>query len=103
VFRNVRDYGAQGNGEHDDTQAFIDAANSGIRCMENCAGTSIHGATVFVPPGRYLIRRSVMLPVYTQLVGDPDDRPVLIRGQRFEGENILDTNRYIEGGNGRKW
>ena len=44
---NVRNFGAKGDGRHDDTQAFMDAI---------AAGTD---GAIFVPPGRYLITRIV--------------------------------------------
>lgn len=43
VAANVRDFGAKGDGEHDDTQAFKDAI----------AKTS--SGAIFIPPGRYVI------------------------------------------------
>ena len=46
---NVRDFGAKGDGRHDDTQAFLDAVAAGKE------------GAIFVPPGRYLITRIVRI------------------------------------------
>jgi hypothetical protein len=48
---NVRDFGAIGNGEKDDTPAF----NGAIAAML----ATPTGGTLFVPPGRYLIKGEV--------------------------------------------
>jgi len=62
--RNVRDYGALGNGSADDTAAFQNAIDS----------LPSSGGTVFVPPGNYMIDavRQVRLRSYMHLQMDPD-------------------------------
>ena len=47
VVLNVKDFGAVGDGRHDDTRAFIDAIGAGRE------------GAILVPPGRYLITRIV--------------------------------------------
>lgn len=62
--RNVRDYGARGNGSTDDTTAFQNAINS----------LPSGGGTVFVPAGNYMIDalRSVNLRSRMHLQMHPD-------------------------------
>ena len=62
--RSVKNYGAVGNGSHDDTSAFQNAINS----------LPATGGTVFVPAGTYLIDaiRSVKLRSLMHLQLDPN-------------------------------
>jgi len=64
AIRNVRDYGALGNGVHDDTAAIQAAINS----------LPAEGGTVIVPPGTYMIdtTRKVNLRSAMCLLMDPD-------------------------------
>jgi len=55
VFRNVKDplFGAVGDGLHDDTAAIQKAISYGTRCGENCGSSSVKGAIVYFPAGKY--------------------------------------------------
>ena len=66
--RNVRNYGARGNGSHDDTAAIQSAINS----------LPASGGTVYVPAGTYMIDalRSINLRNYMHLKLDPDAKLV---------------------------
>jgi glucan 1,3-beta-glucosidase len=99
------DYGAKGDGDTDDWKAFRDAMADGDRCGSKCNGTSAKGAIVYVPEGKYLISRPIMMFYFTFLVGDatPNKRPTIIGSNNFEGIALIDTNQYIDGGNGTKW
>ena len=72
-FRNVRDYGAKGDGVTDDTQAFIRALDEGrgsVRAKE--------AANVYVPPGTYLVSDTLIVWRATMLAGDADNPPTIL-------------------------
>ena len=65
IFRNVRDFGAVGNGVNDDTAA-IQAAIDHDR--EDGSPTKLP-AVVYLPPGTYLISDTLVCWFYTHLIG----------------------------------
>ncbi|EFQ32592.1 glucan 1,3-beta-glucosidase [Colletotrichum graminicola M1.001] len=105
VFRNVRDFGAKGDGVTDDTAAINLAISSGQRCGPGtCKGETTSPATVYFPPGTYLISGSIIDYFYTQIIGDPNDRPVIKAAADFPTNTtlgLLDGNQY--GANGLAW
>jgi len=58
---NVRDYGALGDGTHNETAAFRAALN---------AAETRGGGTVYVPRGRYLLTGELIIPPFTTLRGE---------------------------------
>jgi len=72
-FRNVRDYGATGDGTTDDTAAFIRALDEGRGSVRHKAP-----ATIYVPPGTYLLSDTLILWKPTALIGDADHPPTLV-------------------------
>ena len=62
---NVKDYGATGDGETDDTAAFTSLLSDLRRSGE--------GATVFVPAGKYRITRTLSVPANVHLRGQWND------------------------------
>ncbi|KAI5868058.1 pectate lyase superfamily protein-domain-containing protein [Durotheca rogersii] len=109
-FRNVRDFGAVGDGVTDDTAAINRAASAmskdnlgETRCDADCGSTTTLGALVYFPPGVYLISSPVIQYYYTQFVGNPTNRPVIKGAANFSGIALIDGNKYIPNGGGRQW
>jgi hypothetical protein len=72
-FRNVRTYGAKGDGATDDTAAFIRALDEGR------GRTGVKSpANVYVPPGTYLISDTLILWRATLLAGDEECPPTIV-------------------------
>ena len=72
-FRNVRDFGAKGDGVTDDTEAFIRALDEGRGSVR-----AKSAANVYVPPGTYIISDTLIVWRATMLAGDADDPPTLL-------------------------
>ena len=58
---NVQDFGAKGDGVHNETGAFRAALD---------AAEKNGGATVYVPRGRYMLTGELIMPAYTRLKGE---------------------------------
>lgn len=95
IFRNVRDFGARGDGVTDDTQSINNAISAGARCGQNCDSNTITPAIVYFPPGTYVVSRPIIQYYYTQLIGDAIDRPVLQAAPGFEGIGVIDSDPYV--------
>ncbi|KAI0410472.1 pectate lyase superfamily protein-domain-containing protein [Xylaria grammica] len=109
-YRNVKDFGAVGDGVTDDTAAINRAAASfstgdltTMRCGRDCGSTTVLGAVVYFPPGTYLISSPIIQFYYTQFVGNPNTRPVIKGSHDFVGIALFDSDVYIPGGNGAEW
>ncbi|KAM0344346.1 hypothetical protein ACHAPU_007705 [Fusarium lateritium] len=101
IFRNVKDFGAVGDGVTDDTAAINAAISAGVRCSSGvCKGSTISPATVYIPSGTYLISSSIIDLYYTQIVGDPTDRPIIKASGSFSKDTfgLIDANPYLPGG-----
>ncbi|KAK4247523.1 glucan 1,3-beta-glucosidase [Corynascus novoguineensis] len=85
-YRDVTDYGAKGDGVHDDTEAINAAIQDGNRCGLECGNTFIKGAIIYFP-----------------FIGHPIDRPIILGCETFSGIALFDTDPYIPGGNGAQW
>ncbi|PAV23600.1 glycoside hydrolase family 55 [Pyrrhoderma noxium] len=104
VFRNVKDFGAKGDGVTDDTAAINAAMSSGDRCGNaNCDSTTTSPAIVYFPPGTYLVSQPIVAWYYTQLIGDARNPPTLLAAANFVGIAVIDADPYIPGGNGNQW
>ncbi|KAF7295343.1 hypothetical protein MIND_01073700 [Mycena indigotica] len=104
VFRNVKDFGARGDGVTDDSAAINSAISSGNRCGGgSCPSSTVTPALVYFPPGRYLVSKAIIMYYYTQLVGDARNPPTLIATSGFTDIAIVDVDPYIPGGNGAQW
>lgn len=99
VYRNVRAYGAAGDGNKDDTNAIQNAINSdgkGGNRYRNEVTT--RPAEVFVPGGTYRISRTIDLRLNTILVGDPNDRPVFKASSGFSGGSLINGYDFATDG-----
>ncbi|PVH70347.1 glycoside hydrolase family 55 protein [Cadophora sp. DSE1049] len=101
VFRNVKtDFGAKGDDLTDDTKAINLAISSGNRCGQNCYSSSTKNAIVYFPGGTYLVSSSIIALYGTQLIGNPNDMPILKATSRFIGLGVISTDVYVGGGKG---
>ncbi|KIY69225.1 glycoside hydrolase family 55 protein [Cylindrobasidium torrendii FP15055 ss-10] len=109
VFRNVKDYGAVGDGSTDDTAAINAAIQDGDRCGGSvgietvCNSTTITPAVVYFPSGTYVVSTPIIAYYTTQLIGDPNNIPTLSASPSFAGIAVIDTDPYIDGGSGAQW
>jgi hypothetical protein len=98
IFRNVKDYGAKGDGQTDDTAAIQRAITSGNRCAPGiCQSTTRTPAVVYFPQGTYLISASIIDYYYTQIIGNPNCLPTLLATSNFSttgGLGLIDGSPY---------
>ncbi|KAH6653965.1 putative Exo-beta-1,3-glucanae [Truncatella angustata] len=102
VFRNVKDYGARGDGVTDDTKAINLAISDGNRCAPGtCASSTTTPALVYFPPGTYIVSGAIVGYYYTQIIGNPNCLPVIKASSDFDDAWVIDGNQY--GANGLGW
>ncbi|KAI1742280.1 glycoside hydrolase family 55 protein [Xylaria scruposa] len=95
VFRNVKDYGAKGDGTTDDTDAINKAVTDGPgRCIDKCDSRTTHPAIVYFPSGTYLVKKPIVQTYYTQFVGDALNIPTIKGSADFSGMGVIDANPY---------
>ncbi|KAI1212403.1 glycoside hydrolase family 55 protein [Annulohypoxylon truncatum] len=95
VFRNVKDYGAKGDGTTDDTQAINRAVQDGAnRCITHCDSRTSTPAIVYFPPGVYMVSNPINQTYYTQFIGDANDIPTIKALPNFDGMAVIDANPY---------
>ncbi|CAK7204380.1 hypothetical protein SEUCBS139899_007136 [Sporothrix eucalyptigena] len=94
VFRNVKDYGAVGDGVTDDTDAINQAIMDGNRCGEGCASSTTTPAIVYFPSGTYLLSSSLLPAYMTQMIGDPNSPPTLKATSDFQGQGLINGDPY---------
>ncbi|KAF9443873.1 glycoside hydrolase family 55 protein [Macrolepiota fuliginosa MF-IS2] len=104
VFRNVKDFGARGDGVTDDTAAINAAIQAGNRCGGgNCGSSTITPAVVFFPKGTYLVSAPIVAYYYTQLIGDARSPPTLLASASFSGMAVIDADPYLPNGGGAQF
>ncbi|KAJ5131227.1 uncharacterized protein N7515_007266 [Penicillium bovifimosum] len=101
IFRNVKDYGAKGDGSSDDTAAINKAISSGGRCGKGCDSSTTTPAIVYFPPGTYVVSKPIQQYYYTQIVGDAAELPVIKASPKFAGMAVIDSDPYED--NGDNW
>ncbi|KAF9242334.1 glycoside hydrolase family 55 protein [Melanogaster broomeanus] len=103
VFRNVKDFGAKGDGVTDDTLAINAAMSEGNRCGQGCGASTLTPAIVYFPPGKYMVSSPINTYYYTQIIGDARRPPTLLAASYFSGLAVIDADPYIPGGAGAQW
>lgn len=98
IYRNVRDFGAKGDGTTDDTVAINKAISSGNRCGQGCDSSTVTPALVYFPPGTYLVSAPIVQYYYTQMVGDAVSLPTIKGAAGFKGMALIDTDPYLDTG-----
>lgn len=92
VFRNVKDFGAKGDGVTDDSAAINSAIVLGNAQGDRASGVfgiTQQPAVVYFPSGTYLVNRAVQNLVDTVLMGDPTNRPLIKAGPLFNDTTLL--------------
>lgn len=98
IYRNVKDFGAKGDGSTDDTAAINNAISSGNRCGQGCDSSTVTPALVYFPPGTYVVSKPIIQYYYTQLIGDAVSIPTLKAAAGFTGMAVIDADPYLDGG-----
>jgi len=102
VYRNVKDFGAKGDGVTDDTVAINAAIVEGNRCGLGCGSSTITPALVYFPPGKYLVSHPIVQYYYTEIIGDALDMPTLVMAHNFQGGlGLIDSDPYAK--TGKSW
>ncbi|KAK6336819.1 hypothetical protein TWF718_009607 [Orbilia javanica] len=102
VYRNVKCWGAKGDGVTDDTNAIIRALTEGKTCKgSNCQNFYVPPSLVYFPKGDYIVGKT--LPIYrnTQIIGNARHQPVIrAKDNSFVGSAIFETKVKESIGNG---
>lgn len=94
LYRNVKDYGATGDGSTDDTNAINAAISYGNRCGVGCNSSTTSPAIVYFPAGTYQVHAPLVMDYYTQMIGDANDLPTIRATANFTGMAVLDADPY---------
>ncbi|KAK4190867.1 glucan endo-1,3-beta-glucosidase [Podospora australis] len=92
VFRNVKDYGAKGDGTTDDTAAIQQAINIGDSTGTRDSGrfgSTGQPAVVYFPQGTYLVKSTIRSAIGTVIAGDPTKLPTIKAAPTFTGAYLL--------------
>lgn len=92
VFRNVKDFGAKGDGVTDDSAAIRSAIVMGNAEGDRASGVfgmTQQPAVVYFPPGTYMVSSGIQNLVDTVLMGDPTNRPIMKASNTFNDTTLL--------------
>jgi glucan 1,3-beta-glucosidase len=95
LWRNVKDYGAKGDGITDDTDAINNATADGDRCGLGCDSQTVTPAIVYFPAGTYMVSSPLIQWYYTQFIGDANNLPVIKATPDFFGIGLFDSDVYL--------
>ncbi len=71
---------------------------SGGRCgPRSCQSSTTSPAVVYVPAGTYKISTPIIDYCYTQIIGNPNDLPVIKAASNFTAFALIDGNQYQPG------
>jgi len=98
IFRNVKDYGAKGDGTTDDAAAINQAITDGNRCGQGCDSSTTTPAIIYFPPGTYAVSKPLTQLYYTQFIGDAVTLPTLKALPSFKGMAVIDSDPYLDSG-----
>ena len=107
IFRNVKEFGAKGDGSTDDTAAINNAISSlgggsgsgnSTRCGLGCDSSTTTPAIVYFPPGTYIVSTPIIQYYYTQFIGDALTIPTLKAAAGFTGMAVIDSDPYESSG-----
>ncbi|KAG8528789.1 uncharacterized protein KY384_006477 [Bacidia gigantensis] len=101
IYRNVKDYGAKGDGKSDDTTAINKAITDGDRCGKGCDSSTTTPAIIAFPPGTYMVSAPLIQYYYTQFIGDALNLPTIKATPKFKGMAVIDTDPYDD--EGKNW
>lgn len=95
IWRNVKDYGAKGDGVTDDSEALNLAISIGDRCGLGCDSRLSESAIVYFPAGVYRASKRIIMYYHTSLMGDANNLPVLKATGDFDEIGLIDANVYL--------
>lgn len=82
----------------DDTAAINLAISSGGRCGPgSCESSTTNPAIVYFPTGTYRISSPIIDFYYTQIIGNPNNLPVLKATSNFTAFAVIDGSQYQPG------
>ncbi|KAL8829346.1 MAG: hypothetical protein Q9170_006207 [Blastenia crenularia] len=89
---------SSGNGVNDDTDAINRAISSGNRCAPGvCQSSTTTPAIVYFPSGTYRVSSSIIDYYFTQIIGNPNNLPIIKAASNFSASAVIDGNPYLPG------
>lgn len=76
------------------TNTFL-VVSAGGRCGRGCTTSTTTPATIYFPSGTYLISSSIFDFYYTNLIGNPNSRPIIKATANFAGFGLIDGDPYF--------